>query len=416
MGLAHSPDLERQERVAEVRASLDAGAGYASSVLITETGEGKTEYDLLRGTWNSYETHWHTAQTAFGLLEAYRVLGDITYLHAAIRAGDWWVTTELLPPHPLAGLVRAVHGDHVGELINMTTITDGTNAMFALSRLTGDAKYAEVASRSGDWFLANAYVPDEGLFYNIVDPGSGEIWYDRSPHYRDIAPSEIKITQVARPNSEGYLFADMCRFRVDPTFCDVFLDVAEKKIAWQSVSGAWMDFEPNNIETGQVHPRMNVWYAEAQLMAYALTGDQQFLDSALQAGRLMARLQQPDGSFYRRLFEDGRTIPGGFVGSASAYSGLLWLRLRDYGVTGEFDENIERSAEWLMANQSPMDHPDPNLRGSFPNIWVRNEGSRTFVYQRDIGTAFALRFLAAYYRDLNGYNVNDDTISWRPQN
>ncbi len=400
-------------RRAEVINAIRRGADHAQEVLISKTGEGRTEYDLLRGEWSAYETHWHTAQVAYGLIEAWRLTGEKGYLKTARRAGDWWISTEFKAPHPLAGLVNAAHGDALGPLINMTTVTDGANALFALARAAGELRYAQSLRRSGDWFLERAYLPDEGLFYNIVDPETGAVWRDRSPHHKERTPDTILITEVARPNSEGYLYAELCAFTGDDRYCDVFLNVAEKKLERQSPEGPWMDFEPNDPATGKVHPRFNIWLAEAQLEAYAMTGDRRFLESARRVGRFMAKAQRPDGGFYRALKIDGSSQRGDYIGSAAAFSGLLWLRLRDYGAGEEFGANIERAVDWLLANQGPEHHPDPNLRGAFLNLWARERGGRTLLLQRDIGTAFALRFLTTYVRDLDGADVNDDPLTWR---
>lgn len=386
---AQTPDRDRI--VGAVRDAAD----YAATVLIGPDGRGRIEYELISGQWNDYEVHWHTAQTAFGLLAAHELTGEPAYLEAAIRAGDWWISTELEAPHPFAGLVDAAHGQRLGALINMTTITDGTNAIFELSRVTGDPKYAECAVRSGDWLLENAYIPEHGLFYNIFDPRDGTVWKDRSPHHPDVGPDDIKVTEVARPNSEGYLFADMCRFTGERRYCDVFLAVADEKIETQYANGLWMDFEPNDPDTGRIHPRFNIWLAEAQLEAWEMTGDRKYLESALATGRAMARLQGRDGVIHYRNYVDGRSYRTDHTGSAVAFSGLLWLRLEAAGF-GEFRQHVERSARWLLANQFAAAHPDPNLRGAFVNTRQRRTDDGIAIYQRDIGTSFGLRFLVAY--------------------
>ncbi len=391
----HARDTPEPPDANQIRAAIRAGADYAATVLIQPDGRGRTEYDLISSAWNDYEVHWHTAQTIYGLLAAHDVLEDEAYLETARRAGDWWIATEFQPPHPFAGLVNAAHGDKLGPLINMTTITDGANALFALSAATDDPRYAETAVRSGNWLLENAYIPEEGLFYNIFDPSDGSVWTDKSPHHPGVTPDVIKITQVARPNSEGHLFADMCDFTGEQRYCDVFLAVANKKIERQYDNGLWMDFEPNDPDTGKVHPRFNVWLAEAQMVAYEMSGDGRYRDSALAAARAMARFQKKDGAIYYRNFADGRTVTQDATGSAVAFSGLLWLRLQAAGYD-EFDANIERSVRWLLANQFAPDHDDPNVRGAFLNTRTKRSDGKTAIYQRDIGTSFALRFLTAY--------------------
>lgn len=370
-------------------------ANYSVDVLIGADGRGRIEYDMMTGAWNDYETHWHTAQTLYGLLAAYGLTGDETYLNTAIRAGDWWISTEYEAPHPFAGLVAAAHGDKLGPLINMTTITDGTNAIFELSRVTGDPKYADTAVRSGEWLLENAYIPEEGLFYNIFDPRDGTVWTTKSPHHPDVGPDEIKVTQTARPNSEGYLYADMCRHTGIQRYCDVFLHVADKKIERQYDNGLWMDFEPNDPDTGRIHPRFNIWLAEAQIEAYELTGQKKYLESAAATARAMARLQQKDGGIFYHNFTDGRFDRRDITGSAVAFSGILWLKLKAAGYN-DFDKNIERSVSWLLLNQFSADHPDPNVRGAFLNTRIKRKNGKVAILQRDIGASFGLRFLVDY--------------------
>ena len=58
-------------------------------------------------------------------------------------------------------MLRAIHGDHVGNLIVTATITDGTPGLFRLSHVTGDRKYADCATRSGEWILKHLYL--EGM-------------------------------------------------------------------------------------------------------------------------------------------------------------------------------------------------------------------------------------------------------------
>lgn len=388
----------------EIEQALRESGAYAATVLISETGKGRADYDLVAGTWREYEPHWHTGQTVLGLVEAWRITGDPGLMEAARRGGDWWVSTEFQPPHPLAGLVNAAHGDRLGPLINFTTVTDGTAGLYALSEASGDPRYAETATRSGRWLFANTRVPDaDGLYYNIIEPDTGRLWTDRSPHHPDAIPAST--TQVARPNIEGALALDMCRHTGETAWCDRFVEDARAVVRWQGPEGLWMDFEPNNPDTGQVHPRFNIWYAEALLDAYGLTKDRAFLDAAARTGRKMAEYQGRTGGFAYTLNIDGSSRPDSITGSATAFAGILWLRLRDHGVEG-FDDNIDRSLDWILAHRFPPDHPDPNLRGAILETRVRTVDGVTRIAHRDIATAFGLRFLALMWRDLDGQDVN----------
>jgi hypothetical protein len=242
-------------------------------------------------------------------------------------------------------------------------------------------------------------VPGETLFYNIVDPHTAEIWTDRSPHHPDARPASL--TQVARPNIEGSPFADACAHCGITAMCALQVEIADGLLARQSANGLWMDFEPNDPETGRIHPRFNIWNAEALIRTYDMTGDRRHLDGAVRAMRAIARLQRPDGTIYYDNFTDGRFREGSFTGSATAFAGLVWLTLRQRGAGAEFDANIDRSLRWVLANRFAADHPDPNLAGAFLDTRVRmlSTGRAGMVNRGDIAAAFALRFLAAVHRD-----------------
>jgi beta-glucuronidase len=406
-------------RSVEIRSALRDGGRYAATVLLDDAGKARGDYDAVRGQWLEYEPAWHTGQLVWGLLEAHRSTGDAALLAAARRGGAWWVAQELKEPPALAGMLNAAHGGPLGDLINFTTLSDGTPGLFALSRATGDARYADAATRAGDWSLRNLYIEDEALLYNIVDPKTGAVWKDRSPHHPEARPATL--TQVARPNIEGFLFLDMYRHTRKPEYRAAFLNLADGLLRRQSPSGLWMDFEPNDPDSGKIHPRFNLWYAEALIEAYEETRQRKYLDAAAKTARAMAKLQRGDGA----IFYDNTLLPDGtfrirersLTGSAVAFAGLVWLRLRDHG-HDEFAPHVERSLAWLLANRYPADHPDPNLRGSFLETWVKQDDAGTRIQVRDIATAFALRFLAAYHdrccaQQRSGVGNGESGTAWR---
>lgn len=404
------------DRQAVVAQALREIAAHSEAVLITPSGMVRAEYDPETGTWADYEPAWHTGQMIWGLLAAGGALGEPRLIGTARRAGDWWAAQEFQPPHPFAGLIDAWHGGRFGRLLNWTTISDGTPGLFVLSRMTGDPRYAEAASRSGAWLWANTRVPKEipgaeGLFYNFFDAGRGVVLTDWNPHtqgpdYDAALAARLgapPITQLARPNIEGFLFADMCRFRSEPLWCERFLEQARLALARQSPDGLWMAFEPNDAASGRVHPRFNLWNGEALLEAYALSGDRAFLEAAARTARFYQGVAAPDGAIAYTLYQDGRADPvQGVAGSAVAFHGLLMLRLKDYGYA-EFEHDIARAADWVLTNRYRGDHADPNLRGGVPDTRVRKGRG---IVQRDLGASFGMRFLALYLRDLRGEDVN----------
>ena len=389
------PAEERDSLQTEVLEAIRSCATYASAVLLDAKGESRCEYDVLAGKWQPYEPAWHTGQIVYGLLEAYSLTGDTAFLAAAKRGGEWWIGLQIRDHPVLAGMLRAIHGAGINAII-FATVSDGTNGIFELSRVAADPRYANVATEAGRWMLKNMYVPGERIFYDAVDPVTGEVLKVRSPFWAD-KPVQM-LTDVARPNNEGYLFLDMFRFTGDSTYFRVFVDLCESLVEKQGPEGLWMEFTPNNKARGSFHPRFNLWYAESLIKGYELTRRREFLDAALRTLRWYTKFQRKDGTIFYDNFLNGSSIESSPSGSTVAFAGLLWLQLYQHGVGEEFSGNIERSFGWIMQSRFSAGHPDPNLAGGIYNLRVRGKRAGMSVVQRDLGTSFGLRFLAAYYR------------------
>ncbi len=388
--LTGTPVAAEPVPAAAVRTALVESADAIDRVLLDEQGRARGDYDWKRGRWSDYEVAWHTGQAIEALLVAHETTGDARYVRRARQAGDFWIGLEL-KSGPFKGMIDAAHGDRLGRLINFTTVGNGTQGLFSLTRATGDKRYADVASRSVAWLARNTQVPGHpGLYYNILDPATGTIWRDRSPHHDTKTPT---VTQVARPNIEGSPFLDACEHLREAWLCRAHLDLAARTAARQDTTGLWMEFEPNNPADGTVHPRFNTWNAEAMLRSWRKSGERRYLDAALATARANARMIAADGSFDYVQNVSGRRGNTSPTGSASAFAGLLWLELRAAGHR-EFDAQIHAAARWLIVNRYPADHPDPNLRGLI--IERRIKGGN--VIQRDLSNLFAVRFLAAYLK------------------
>jgi hypothetical protein len=381
------PALATSVPAAEVRQAIAEIADAIDAVLLDDQGRARGDYDWQSGTWREYEVAWHTGQAIKGLLWAHRATGDQRYLDRARQAGDYWVGLEL-KDGPFKGMINAAHGDRLGRLINFTTVGNGSPGLFQLSRVTGDQRYADVASRAIAWLADKTKVPGHELYYNILDPDTGTIWTDKSPHH-DVA--KASVTQVARPNIEGSPFLDACLHLKRDSLCKAHDALALATAKQQSADGLWMAFEPNNPDDGTVHPRFNSWNAEAMLQQWWRTKDRRFLDAALATALANARMMRPDGAFDYVQNVSGKGGTSSPTGSATAFAGILWLGLRAEGIT-EFDPQIHAAARWLIANRYPADHPDPNLRGLV--IERRIKGGA--IVQRDLGNLFAARFLGLY--------------------
>ncbi|MFA8342481.1 MAG: beta-L-arabinofuranosidase domain-containing protein [Rhodothermaceae bacterium] len=379
----------------EVLKALNGGARYAIDAILDDEYKSRCDYNVTEGKWYDYETPWHTGQIIYGLLEAYKVTGNKEYLETAKKAGDWW-SSLLITDHPkLNGMIRASHGDHAGDILVFATVSDGTAGMFLLHDITGVKKYADVPTSAGDWMMKNMFEPEHKIFYDIIDPASGEVMKENSPFWPD--KKEQKLFDVARPNNEGSLFKDMYEYTGDEKYKEMFITLCESLLKYQGPEGAWMDFTPNDKAAGSLHPRFNLWYAESLLEGYDLTGDKRYLEGAKKTLKLYQKFQKKDGTIYYKNYLSGKSNRNSICGSAVSFAAMLWIRMVDYGVGDEFKENIEKSANWVVKNRFADNHPDKNLRGGFINTRTRRKKGKIWITQRDVGTAMGMRFLSAYY-------------------
>jgi rhamnogalacturonyl hydrolase YesR len=378
-----------------IREAINDAANYASDVLLDEEGKSRCDYNIMLGKWYPYEPAWHTGQIIFGLVEAYKITKNQRYLENAKRAGNWWLSLEIKDHPKLNGMVRTIHGDGI-EFICFTTMTDGANGLFELWRATGDERYASVLTKAGEWSLKNMYNSERRMFYDFADPTTGEVLKKWSPFWPE--KNEQTMNDVARPNNEGYLFRDMFEFTKNDKYKTIFIDLCESLIEKQGSEGLWMDFTPNNKGKGTFHPRFNLWYAESLIKGYELTNDKRYLDAAKKTLAFYTKYQKKDGTIFYENFLDGRSNESSPSGSTVAFAGILWIQLVKHGVGDEFKGSIEKSFRWVTSNRFSRDHPDKNLAGAIYNLRTRTKANKLWVVQRDVGTSFGLRFLAAYYR------------------
>lgn len=378
----------------QVLKALNETAGYISNVLINEEGFSRCDYNIPEGKWYDYEPPWHTGQAIYALLEAYQVTGDESYLSKAKEAGDWWVGLEIKDHPKLKGMVKSAHGDHAGETIVFATMSDGSAGLYKLFDVTGDKRYGDVTTQAGDWMLRNMCLLEEGVCYDNVDPETGEVMKEYSPFWPDKENQDLY--DVARPNNEGSLFLDMYEYTGNEEYKAAFIILCNSLVDLQGPEGLWMDFMPNDKESGSVHPRFNLWYAESLIYGYELTGDKRYLEAARKTADTFTKFQDGAGTIYYQNFVDGTRDRSSVCGSAVAFSGLLWLRLREHGVEG-YDEDIELSLNWILKNRYAADHSDPNLAGAVINTRLRHKKGKLWITQRDVGTTFGARFLASYY-------------------
>lgn len=386
-----SQSNNQRDKILEV---IKTGADYASNILLDENGKSRCDYEMITGTWHDYEPAWHTGQIIYALTRVYDLTKDNQYLNAAKKAGDWWVSLEIKDNPKLKGMIRAIHGNGVDYII-FATVTDGSAGLFRLYDITGDERYAKIPTQAGEWMRVHMYVPKSRMFYDAVDPETGEVMKLSSPFWQE--KHKQVLNDVARPNNEGSIYKDMYEYTKDEKYKKLFINLCESLVEKQGPEGLWMEFTPNNKEKGYFHPRFNIWYAESLLEGYDLIKDKRYLNAALKTARFYTKFQKKNGAFYYRNFLDGSADKYSISGSTTAFAGILWLRLLKYGVGDEFKSNIEKSLKWILKNQISINHSDKNLAGAFPEIRSKSKKGKLKIYSRDVGTSFCLRFLCDYY-------------------
>ena len=392
-------EAQNQAKLERIVAGIHSGSKYMSDVLLDKNGKSRCEYSITDGVWMDYEPAWHTGQLINSLLRAHDITGNKSYLKNAKKAGDWWCSLQIKGHPVLNGMVKAIHGSGINYIV-FATVSDGTAGLFNLNKKTGIREYAEIPTEAGEWMYKNLYLPKEGLCYDLVDPVSGEVQKTKSAFWPD--KENQVLNDVARPNNEGSLFLDIFRFTGDEKFREAFLNLSNSLVEKQGNDGLWMDFTPNDNREHSIHPRFNLWYAESLLEAFDLTGDKKYLQAALKTALMYQKLQQKDGTFFYTNYTDGTPPDKSSVsGSTVAFAGIIYLRLLKAGVGDAFKKNIAICADWLLENQFPGNHPDPNLRGAFVETKVKMSKGKSVVINRDLGTVFAVRFLCDYYDYLN---------------
>ncbi len=388
--------ISKAQKKDEILSAINDGSNYVIEQLINEEGKSRCDYNWTEGKWYPYEPAWHTGQIIYALLNSYKVTNNESFLNTAIKAGNWWISLQIKYHPKLSGMLNAIHGDDV-DFIVFATISDGSAGLFELTKVTGDNKFAQAATDAGMWMLENMYLEKEGMFYDSVDPLTGEVLTENSPFWKD--NKEQSLNNVARPNNEGSLFKDIYQFTWDEKYKNVFINLCNSLVEKQGPEGLWMDYMPNHKKDGSIHPRFNLWYAESLIEGYELTADKRYLDAALKTARFYQTLQQGDGTIYYTNYLDGNINKNSICGSAVSFAGIIWLRLKELGFV-EFDSNIEKSVNWVLKNRFSTDHPDKNLAGGFFETRVRSKKGKMWVTVRDIATSFGLRFLTEYYRKI----------------
>ena len=217
-------------------------------------------------------------------------------LTAATRAGNWWRAQKITSPPSIAGVVNSTDvlptrlgciTDACDGVEDLSDVSDSAYGIFALTAATGDNTYADAASHSAVWQLEHMAVAGQpGLFWNMLNKSEG-------------GRPLTGIAQPFRSQIEGSLFLQAYQHTKDEALLAGFIAQADATVGYQDEYGLWMLWTPNEISTGYLHPRYNLWYAFSLVDAYDTTHNASYLDAAVRTARFYATsVQQPDGTIW----------------------------------------------------------------------------------------------------------------------
>jgi uncharacterized protein YyaL (SSP411 family) len=304
---------------------------FVANVMIDPQGKSRCDYNLTDGNWYPYEVPWHTGQAIYAMLAAYKQTKNPLWLATAKRAGDYWISLQIKDKKSkLYGMLGAVHGDFIGDsTIVFATISDGSPGPYELSKVTGDPKYAQVATSAAEWMLKNMYYAEKGVCYDNVDLKTEAVQKEHSAFWKD--KKDQSLYDISRPNTEGWIFLDAYAFSKKKEFLDAHINLSNSLVKLED-KGLWMQFMPNSASEHSFHPRFNLWYAESLIHTWKFTGDKKYLEAAAETGRAYAKAQQKDGTIYYVNYIDGRAPDrSSITGSAVALAGIVWIELAEAG-------------------------------------------------------------------------------------
>lgn len=393
--LALLPATYAQVKKKDAITAINQMSTFVSTTMIDAQGKSRCDYNLTEGKWYPYEVPWHTGQAVYAMLAAYKQTKNPLWLATAKKAGNYWISLLITKNPKLKGMLGATHGDFIGDsTIVFATISDGTPGLYELTRVTGDKKYARVATSAAGWMLKNMYDADKGVCYDNVDLKTGDVEKGHSEFWKD--KKDQSLYDVSRPNTEGWIFLDAYDFSKNKAFLDAHINLSNSLVKLEDKNGLWMQFMPNFAAENSFHPRFNLWYAESLIHTWKATGDRKYLEAAAMTARAYVKAQQKDGTIYYVNYTDGRKPDrSSITGSAVALAGIVWIELAKAGYK-EFLPNIEKSANWIIKNRYSLNHPDKNLRGAILETRMRNRHDKIWLVNRDIGTSFSIRFLSDY--------------------
>lgn len=202
----------------------------ADRLVVLQNANGSWDWDVTNDAGPTATTYYSvTGVTAQGLLDAYALNNDQTYLDAAKRAGDFMVTTAISPTQGENGFNAVFLQDLATVTGNSTYSTKANNVLSSI--FTGDSKWAHT---SGSVCSAVTGCTPEQLVAAYANYRSG----NRGMVPWDVAPfvlAEIHAGNTSLAQSiEAAMIADTANYNSSATTYEIGLTA--KVIAAEAVN------------------------------------------------------------------------------------------------------------------------------------------------------------------------------------
>jgi len=304
---------------------------------------GMGSYHLVNGWGASYpETTGYAIPT---LLAVGEHLAWKAPMEAALRAAEWLLSVQ----RPDGGW----QGGRVGEerpsiVFNTAQVIRGLLAAHAHSR---NSDFLEAAVRAGDWIVSTQDTDGSWRSSNFLG--------------------------VARVY-DSYVSAPMLHLH-EVTGKPMYRNTAMKNLEWvlsrQRTNGWFMDADNTIKHNDRPITHTMAYTIDGLLECHARTGEQRFLEAALQPARRLADLFLERGQLNGRYDRDWSGSEASIT-TGSAQMAIVWYRAFDRTHEALFKDAAERMIAWLAAVQeiSTLGPKDMHgaVTGSFP-VWGRYE-------------------------------------------
>jgi len=350
-------------------------------------GRGIRSYDAKTGR-KVLTGNWMTGTMLMSLLALWKRTGDERYRHAAVLAGRYIVSLQVMDRHDrYFGAIREITPQSI-EFAPRDAVSSAWGLVW-LAEATGEQLYLDRACMFADWLIEKGMYRGWPMYAIYMDPKL-EHFYSRGSFHGGTGLFLHDLFMLS--GDQRYIERGL--LPIATIYRDDFIRSDGRPILERDpFTGAITD-AVDNVDASQVPPQhaLNDDFSAAMLLAASrLFGDRSFVERAALYARWVASVQDSDGGY-----------AGGRIPSAVPVSEMY---LRDIG--GEVGDSAlihaaDRALRKLVTMQY-LDTNDPCLDGAFHGIYEGEEPDkwgRTCVNMRT--TSYALVALLKTESHLEG--------------